>query len=100
MVLDLTVAYMIALEERTEGWIAALQLVAFSMQGRDDIADFVVSSAGNARTSSTLWSGRYCRASPATSGALRTAVLRPHRLSARCRHRSERGKGSVEELDR
>ena len=27
-----------ALEERTEGWIAALQLAALSMEGRDDIA--------------------------------------------------------------
>ena len=29
------------LEARTEGWIAALQLAALSMQGRDDVAGFI-----------------------------------------------------------
>jgi LuxR family maltose regulon positive regulatory protein len=38
-----------ALEERTEGWIAALQLAALSMEGRDDIADFVARFTGNDR---------------------------------------------------
>src|SRR5882757_2216772 len=32
-----------ALEGRTEGWIAALQLAALSMQGRDDVAGFISS---------------------------------------------------------
>ncbi len=30
-----------ALEERTEGWIAALQLAALSLQGRDDASGFI-----------------------------------------------------------
>jgi LuxR family maltose regulon positive regulatory protein len=38
-----------ALGARTEGWIAALQLAALSMQDRDDVADFVASFAGNDR---------------------------------------------------
>ena len=38
-----------ALEERTEGWIAALQLAALSMEGRDNIADFVAQFTGNDR---------------------------------------------------
>jgi len=38
-----------ALEERTEGWIAALQLAALSMEGRDDAADFVARFTGNDR---------------------------------------------------
>jgi LuxR family maltose regulon positive regulatory protein len=38
-----------ALEGRTEGWIAALQLAALSMEGRDDIADFVARFTGNDR---------------------------------------------------
>ncbi len=38
-----------ALEERTEGWIAALQLAALSMEGRDDNADFVARFTGNDR---------------------------------------------------
>jgi len=38
-----------ALEERTEGWIAALQLAALSMQGREDVTAFVAGFAGNNR---------------------------------------------------
>ena len=37
------------LEARTEGWIAALQLAAISMQGRDDLAGFVADFAGDDR---------------------------------------------------
>jgi LuxR family transcriptional regulator, maltose regulon positive regulatory protein len=38
-----------ALEARTEGWIAALQLAALSMQGRDDISEFIAGFAGDDR---------------------------------------------------
>ncbi|OZB95298.1 LuxR C-terminal-related transcriptional regulator [Paenibacillus sp. XY044] len=38
-----------ALEERTEGWIAGLQLAALSMQGRKDIPAFIRSFAGDNR---------------------------------------------------
>ncbi|MFC4783950.1 LuxR C-terminal-related transcriptional regulator [Nocardioides sp. MAHUQ-72] len=38
-----------ALEERTEGWIAALQLAALSMAGRDDVASFIAGFAGDDR---------------------------------------------------
>src|SRR5205814_8323903 len=37
------------LEERTEGWIAALQLAALSMQGRDDVTGFIADFAGDDR---------------------------------------------------
>lgn len=37
------------LEGRTEGWIAALQLAALSMHGRDDLADFIAAFAGDDR---------------------------------------------------
>jgi LuxR family maltose regulon positive regulatory protein len=37
------------LEARTEGWIAALQLAAISMQGRDDPAGFIAEFAGDDR---------------------------------------------------
>jgi LuxR family maltose regulon positive regulatory protein len=40
---------MAALEARTEGWIAGLQLAALSMQGRTDTAAFVRSFAGSHR---------------------------------------------------
>ena len=37
------------LEERTEGWIAALQLAALSIQGREDVSSFIAQFAGNDR---------------------------------------------------
>ncbi|SHN74871.1 LuxR family transcriptional regulator, maltose regulon positive regulatory protein [Geodermatophilus obscurus] len=49
MGLTLTTGDVAALEERTEGWIAALQLAALSMQGRDDPADFLAGFAGDDR---------------------------------------------------
>ncbi|MGZ4704694.1 MAG: AAA family ATPase, partial [Acidimicrobiales bacterium] len=49
MGLDLTVEDVAALESRTEGGIAAHPLAALSMQGRDDVADFIASFAGDDR---------------------------------------------------
>lgn len=37
------------LSSRTEGWAAALQLAALSMQGRDDVSDFIETFAGDNR---------------------------------------------------
>jgi LuxR family transcriptional regulator, maltose regulon positive regulatory protein len=47
--LDLAARDIAALEERTEGWIAALQLAALSIQGRDDIAGFIAGFSGDDR---------------------------------------------------
>ncbi len=49
MDLQLTARDVAALEIRTEGWIAALQLAALSMQGRDDVAGFIAGFAGDDR---------------------------------------------------
>lgn len=49
MNLELTPSEVETLGERTEGWIAALQLAALSMRGRDDLADFVAGFAGDDR---------------------------------------------------
>ena len=38
-----------ALERRTEGWIAGLQLAALSMQGRDDLKGFIQAFTGSSR---------------------------------------------------
>ncbi len=38
-----------ALEERTEGWIAALQLAALSIQGREDVSSFIARFTGDDR---------------------------------------------------
>jgi LuxR family maltose regulon positive regulatory protein len=47
MNLNLSVENIAALETRTEGWIAGLQLAALSMQGRDDIASFIQAFTGS-----------------------------------------------------
>jgi LuxR family maltose regulon positive regulatory protein len=47
--LDLAASDIATLEGRTEGWIAALQLAALTMQGRDDVAGFIAGFAGDDR---------------------------------------------------
>jgi LuxR family transcriptional regulator, maltose regulon positive regulatory protein len=49
MGLALTARDVTALEGRTEGWIAALQLAALSMQGRTDVTAFIEGFAGDDR---------------------------------------------------
>ncbi|MFN2178207.1 MAG: tetratricopeptide repeat protein [Candidatus Promineifilaceae bacterium] len=49
MGLGLTADEITALETRTEGWIAGLQMAALSMQGRADTADFIQGFAGSHR---------------------------------------------------
>jgi LuxR family maltose regulon positive regulatory protein len=47
--LDLDARAVEALASRTEGWVAALQLAGLSMQGRDDVAEFIAGFAGDDR---------------------------------------------------
>jgi LuxR family maltose regulon positive regulatory protein len=49
MDLHLTVTDIADLDDRTEGWIAALQLAALSMRGREDKSGFIAGFAGNDR---------------------------------------------------
>src|SRR5215216_3503427 len=49
MGLNLSDEYVAALEERTEGWIAGLQLAALSMRDREDIPGFVRAFSGSHR---------------------------------------------------
>jgi len=49
MELGLSEGDLAALDGRTEGWIAALQLAALSMQGRDDVSAFIAGFAGDDR---------------------------------------------------
>lgn len=49
MGLDLPPAWIAALEERTEGWIAGLQLAALSLQSHDDPAAFIQAFSGSHR---------------------------------------------------
>lgn len=49
MSLNLSAGDIAALEDRTEGWIAGLQLAALSMQGRQDVPEFIRAFAGSHR---------------------------------------------------
>jgi LuxR family maltose regulon positive regulatory protein len=49
MSLNLSAEDIAALERRTEGWIAGLQLAAISMQGHDDVRGFIDGFAGTHR---------------------------------------------------
>ena len=74
MGLDLSAADIAALEARTEGWIAGLQLAALSMRGEQDVSGFIRPSPATTGTSWTTWSKRSCSASPKASG---TSCSRP-----------------------
>ncbi len=49
MGLNLTEDQIAALEARTEGWIAGLQMAALSMRGQDDLSGFIQSFTGSHR---------------------------------------------------
>jgi LuxR family transcriptional regulator, maltose regulon positive regulatory protein len=49
MTLDVAAADVAVLEQRTEGWIAGLKLAALSMQGQEDVSDFIHSFSGDNR---------------------------------------------------
>ena len=49
MGLDLAAEHIAALEARTEGWIAGLQLAALSLQGQTDATSFITSFTGSHR---------------------------------------------------
>jgi LuxR family maltose regulon positive regulatory protein len=49
MGLDLSPAHVAALESRTEGWAAGLQLAALSLRGQEDPAQFVAAFTGSHR---------------------------------------------------
>jgi LuxR family transcriptional regulator, maltose regulon positive regulatory protein len=49
MGLSLSIDEVAALETRTEGWIAGLQIAALSMQGREDVSGFVRNFSGSHR---------------------------------------------------
>jgi LuxR family maltose regulon positive regulatory protein len=49
MQLELSSEDVAALEGRTEGWIAALQLAALSLRGREDVSAFIAGFAGDDR---------------------------------------------------
>ena len=89
MGLDLTARGCRALEARTEGWIAALQLAALSIQGRDDVAGFIAGLRRRRPLHRRLPGRRGPAASARTCPRLPAADLDPgsaERPAVRCRH--------------
>lgn len=77
MGLDLTAGDVAALEARTEGWVAGLQLAALSMQGRTDAHAFVTAFAGDDRYILDYLAGEVLehQPEPVRSFLLQTAIL-------------------------
>ena len=82
MNLNISAADVAALEQRTEGWIAGLQLAALSMQGREDVSGFIAAFSGDDRyiVDYLLEEVLQCQSDRIRSFLLQTAIL--DRLSA------------------
>jgi LuxR family maltose regulon positive regulatory protein len=82
MGLNLSAEDIAALENRTEGWIAGLQLAALSMQGRSDTAGFIQAFTGSHRFVLDYLAGEVLERQPegVRNFLLQTAIL--DRLSA------------------
>lgn len=77
MGLALTAGDIAMLEGRTEGWIAALQLAALSLQGRADTSEFIAQFAGDDRYIVDYLAEEVLRRQPAgiRDFLLRTSIL-------------------------
>jgi LuxR family maltose regulon positive regulatory protein len=103
MGLELTAADVATLEARTEGWIAALQLAALSMQGRDDVASFIEGFAGDDRFIVDYLVGEVLHRQPATTRdfLLQTSVLdRLHGPLCDAVTGTDGGRSTLESLER
>ena len=103
MDLDLSAEEVAALESRTEGWIAGLQLAALSMRGRDDIAQFVRAFAGDNRYIGDYLVDEVLQRQPAPVRRflLQTAILdRLHGSLCDAVTGQERGQAQLEALER
>lgn len=103
MGLGLAAGDVAALEGRTEGWIAALQLAALSMQGRDDVAGFIAGFAGDDRYIVDYLVEEVLHRQPehVRSFLLETSIL-AHMTGPLCDAvtRQDGGKATLEALDR
>ena len=103
MGLNLSADDIAALETRTEGWIAGLQLAALSMQGRSDAAGFIQAFTGSHRFVLDYLAGEVLERQPerVRNFLLQTAIL--DRLSGSLCDAvtaQEGGRGMLETLER
>jgi LuxR family transcriptional regulator, maltose regulon positive regulatory protein len=103
MNLDLSAEDVTALETRTEGWIAGLQLAALSIQGRSDATDFIQAFTGSNRFVLDYLVEEVLQRQPqrARSFLLRTAIL-DKLCGPLCDAVTgqKQGKGTLERLER
>jgi LuxR family maltose regulon positive regulatory protein len=103
MGLNLSTEDIAALETRTEGWIAGLQLAALSMQGRSDAANFIQAFTGSHRFVLDYLVEEVLQRQPEGihSFLLKTAIL-DHLNGSLCDAVTGRedGKGMLETLER
>ncbi len=103
MGLSLAAEEIAALEDRTEGWIAGLQLAALSMRGRDDIRAFIRAFAGNHHyiVDYLVEEVLQCQPEAVRSFLLRTAILdRLHGSLCDAVTGQEEGSARLEALER
>ena len=84
------------LDGRAEGWIAALQLAALSMRGRDDVGAFIAGFAGDDRHVVDYLAEEVLARLPEDVRELPARDVDPrttHRAALRRRHRPRRGAG-------
>jgi LuxR family maltose regulon positive regulatory protein len=103
MSLNLSAENIAALEARTEGWIAGLQLAALSMQGRSDTAGFIQAFTGSHRFVLDYLAGEVLERQPerVRNFLLQTAIL--DRLSGSLCDAvtaQDGGRGMLETLER
>ncbi len=105
MGLNVTDPDVAALEARTEGWIAGLQLAALSMQGSDDVGSFVKSFTGSHRFVLDYLVEEVLQKQPETvqTFLLRTSILN-HMCGPLCEavllERAAPGQATLEYLER
>jgi LuxR family maltose regulon positive regulatory protein len=77
MDLNLSVEEVTALESRTEGWIAGLQLAALSMKGNQDVTGFIRAFAGDHRyiVDYLVEEVLQCQPEPVRNFLLQTSIL-------------------------
>lgn len=103
MGLNLSAEDIAALDTRTEGWIAGLQLAALSMQGREDITGFIQAFTGSHRFVLDYLAGEVLERQPerVRNFLLQTAIL--DRLSGSLCDAvtaQDGGRGMLETLER
>ena len=96
--LELTTSDIAALETRTEGWVAALQLAALSLRGRSEPAAFIAAFAGDDRYIVDYLVEEVLEPPTAARARLPAPDLHPgpaERTAVRRRHREHREPGDA-----